>query len=114
MTEVSSSTIRVMWDTVPAVDQNGFIVHYDVEYTSQSNITHFQLTVSLYAQLVGLEENAEYSIRVRAYTNVGPGPYSALVRVTTLRESKHVYIKCLTTIRLHVFDFSVMSVYTAV
>ena len=41
--------------------------------------------------LTGLEENVEYSIRVRAYTSVGAGPYSDLVNVTTNEDCKNYY-----------------------
>ena len=77
----SSTTIAVMWEEVPPIDQNGVITMYEVMYTPletfggtlQSNTT----TVSepaLSVVLIGLEEYVNYTISVRAYTSVGMGP----------------------------------------
>ena len=41
-------------------------------------------STTLMVDLTGLEEDVEYSIRVRAYTSVGAGPYSNVVVETTL------------------------------
>ena len=73
----------MIWDPVPLIDQNGVITQYDVEYT-QSTFTSVPMTQtvivnSTMAVLTGLEEFVEYSIRVRAYTSVGAGPYSDAV-----------------------------------
>ena len=71
------------WDPVPPIDQNGVITQYEVEYT-QSTFASVPMTqtitvTSTMAVLTGLEEFVEYSIRVRAYTSVGAGPYSDAV-----------------------------------
>ena len=68
------------WEEVPAIDQNGVITQYEVEYT-QSTFAAVPMTQTItitftMAVLTGLEEFVEYSIRVRAYTRVGPGLYS--------------------------------------
>ena len=77
---LSSTSIQVNWDEVPAIDQNGIITQYEVEYnqsTFDSVPTIQNMTVnSTMAVLTGLQEYVEYSIRVRAYTSEGPGPYS--------------------------------------
>ena len=82
---ISSTAIRVPWDPVPAIDQNGVITRYEVEYNqttfievSMYNTTTVNST-TLMVDLTGLEEYVEYSIRVRAYTSVGAGPYSNVV-----------------------------------
>ena len=86
----SSTTIAVMWEEVPPIDQNGVITMYEVMYTPletfggtlQSNTT----TVSepaLSVVLMGLEEYVNYTISVRAYTSVGMGPYSEDVTILT-------------------------------
>jgi len=81
----TSSAILVTWDPVPEIDRNGIITQYDVEFsqstfneTSTSNLTTTNGS-QLMVELQGLEENVEYSVRVRAYTSVGPGPFSAAV-----------------------------------
>ena len=93
---VSSTTIKLAWGEVYIDDQNGIITMYEVNYTQ----TTFQLvpqvqtvTVSaltLATNLTGLEEDVNYSIRIRAYTSIGPGPYSSPVEVQTLQDSESV------------------------
>ena len=89
---ISSTSIRVSWGKVPAIDQNGVITQYEVEYnqstfdsvpTTQNIIVNSTMTV-----LTGLEEYVEYSIQVRAYTSQGPGPYTDAIYVTTDEDGK--------------------------
>ena len=82
-----------MWDEVPAVERNGIITHYEVEYNhtaySDSDISsQTQETEDMVLVLVGLHEYTEYYIRVRAYTIEGPGPYSNQTASLTLQERK--------------------------
>ena len=42
-------------------------------------------------QLSGLEEYVVYYIRVRAYTSVGSGPYSAGINETTDEDGEYFY-----------------------
>ena len=86
---ISSTVIRVSWSPVPAIDQNGIITQYEVEYNqttfgemSMYNTTTVNST-TLMVDLTGLEEYVVYSIRVRAYTSVGAGPYSDVVMERT-------------------------------
>ena len=80
----------VTWDSVPAIDQNGVITEYEVMYepletfggnisTQRMNVTAPKMSVTLN----GLEEFVNYSISVRAYTIIGPGPYSDGVMART-------------------------------
>ena len=82
-TAVSSTEIVVSWEEVPAIDQNGVITIYEIQFeplvtfegqisTNSVNVTN----TSLFVILTGLEEYVEYNISVRAYTSAGPGPYS--------------------------------------
>ena len=48
--------------------------------TDTVNITDISM---LSTNLTGLEEYVEYNISVRAYTRIGPGPYSVGVTATT-------------------------------
>ena len=81
---LSSTEIEVSWEEVPAIDQNGKITMYEVQYepleTFEDQIfteTVYITNISMLATiLTGLEEYVEYDITVRAYTSVGPGPYS--------------------------------------
>ena len=91
---ISSTAIQVTWEEVPAIDQNGIITRYEVEYnqTTFSGATTYNTTTvdssTFMVDLTGLEEYVEYSIRVRAYTSVGAGPYSDTVNVITSEDGK--------------------------
>ena len=80
------------WDPVPTIDQNGVIIQYEVEYnqTTFSEISMYNTTTvdstTLMVDLTGLEEYVVYSIRVRAYTSVGAGPYSDVVMERTQQD----------------------------
>jgi len=84
----------VLWDPVPEIDRNGIITQYEVEFNQSifheiptSNLT----TISgsqLMVELQGLEEYVEYSIRVRAYTSMGSGPFSVAVMNRTLEDGE--------------------------
>ena len=89
----SSNSIRVSWEEVPAIDQNGITTEYEVRYqplvtfngalmTATVNTSVFEL------ELNGLEEFVEYNISVRAYTSVGAGPYSPEVTERTNEDGK--------------------------
>jgi len=90
----SSTVILVIWDPVPDVDQNGIITQYEVEFNqstvneiSTSNLTTTNGT-QLMVEIEGLEEYIEYFVRVRAYTSVGPGPFTLSVMNRTLEDGK--------------------------
>jgi len=86
----SSTAILVTWDPVPEIDRNGIITQYEVEFNQStfSEISTSNLTTTngqqLMVELEGLEEYVEYSVRVRAYTSVGPGPFSVALANRTL------------------------------
>ena len=90
---LSSTEIRVCWDQVPAINQNGQITMYEVQYdplqTFDGQIyTETTNTSLMCTNLTGLEEYVEYNISVRAYTSEGPGPYSDPVTERTDTDSK--------------------------
>jgi len=90
----SSTAIMVTWDPVPEIDRNGIITQYKVEFNQStfSDISTSNLTTTngsqLNVELEGLEEYVEYSVRVRAYTRVGSGPFSVAVTNGTLEDGK--------------------------
>ena len=89
----------VTWERVLAIDENGIIINYEVRFepleftetltTSSVNTTD---TIDLTVVLRALQEYVEYNISVRAYTSVGPGPYSDPVTQRTLEDRKLVHI----------------------
>ena len=100
---VSATEIRVMWEEVLPAEQNGVIFAYEVMYVpletcngiataDAANITNTTIT---FITLTGLEEYVEYNISVRAYTSVGPGPYSYTVMERTNESCKIYSFMCL-------------------
>ena len=95
-TAVSSTEIMVTWEEVLAIDENGIVINYEVQFepleftetltTSSVNTTDLTVIIS------SLQEYIEYDISVRAYTSVGPGPYSDLVTERTLEDRKSVCV----------------------
>lgn len=103
---VSDTVILVAWHEVPSIDQNGIIIQYDVEYSlpqiSDSQIL-INITVDDFSNLelniTGLQAYTEYSIRVRARTSVGAGPYSDVVNATTFQNGNlGIYLLHLSTV----------------
>ena len=91
---ISPTAIQVTWSEIPAIDRNGIITQYEVEYNQSafSGATMYNTTTvdssTFTVDLTGLEEYVEYSIRVRAYTSVGAGPYSDVVIERTQQDCK--------------------------
>ena len=80
------------WTEVLEIDQNGIITQYEVMYDPLMTFgvltTLTVTTTSLSITLMGLEEYVEYNISVRAYTSVGPGPYSVGIVRRTFEDGK--------------------------
>ena len=92
---LSTTAVQVTWDEVPVIERNGIITRYEVEYnqTAFSEVASSLLesvdAPTLMRTLNSLHEYTQYSIRVRAYTVKGPGPYSNTTLATTLQDSKY-------------------------
>ena len=95
-TALSSTEIKVSWEELPAICQNGEITVYEIQFvplqTFGGLITSDTINTSngsvLMIILSGLEEYVEYNISVRAYTSAGPGPYSVGVVERTDTDSE--------------------------
>ena len=94
---LSSTEIMVTWVEVDAIDENGIIINYEVQY-QPLQFTNTLDTISINTTILSenitlLEEYVEYNISVRAYTSVGPGPYGDPVTERTLEDRKLVCIR---------------------
>ena len=86
-------SVNVSWMMLDCQDRHGNITMYEVRYSivgdnveqtmNTNNGDETNLTVG------ELEEFTNYTIEVRAYTAVGPGPYSAPMDVETLQDCKY-------------------------
>ena len=68
------------------MDQNGEIIFYEVRIDPAQfqDVSYVNVSSSeLMLVVVGLEEFVEYSFTIRAYTIIGPGPYSVVTTSTT-------------------------------
>ena len=89
-------SISVSWMMLQCQDHHGNIIKHEVRYTSSDFGDSVDLTLNTSSgnetnlQLGGLEEFTNYTIEVRAYTAVGPGPYSVPINVQTLTDRKHI------------------------
>ena len=86
----SSTVIMVTWEEVLPIDQNWIITIYEVRYEPlqfmKSLSTLVTNTTDMAVNLTNLQEYVEYNISVRAYTGVGPGPYSDPVTERTFED----------------------------
>ena len=84
---LSPTEIQVTWTAVPEIEQNGIITRYEVFYKSTFDFTNGSVSTMdgdiFTANITELEESVAYSITVRAYTVVGPGPFSEVAMETT-------------------------------
>ena len=87
----------VTWEEVVAIDENGIIINYEVQFVPLQFTNILELdsinTTDLMIVICGLQEYVEYNISVRAYTSVGPGPYSDPVTQRTLEDGKYDFHK---------------------
>lgn len=90
---LSSMSIRVTWDEVLPIDQNGIITEYEVLYEPLETFGGLLSSLSmnstdLVIDFMDLMPFVSYNISIRAYTSVGPGPYSEPITNRTLEEGK--------------------------
>ena len=93
ITVVTSTTINFTWEEIPSVNRNGIITTFEILLepleTFDGQLLAWQMNTSdLYILLSDLEEFVGYNVSVRAYTSIGPGPYSNKVFAMTMEDSK--------------------------
>lgn len=77
--------VTVSWSEVPPIHQNGIILYFEVSYWNimEGSYPETQNTTKLSVNMTDLCQSANYSVQVRAHTEVGPGPYSHQQFITT-------------------------------
>lgn len=80
--------ISITWDAPIRADRSGQIKKYDVQFYKKGdqNSVVEKTTEVTKAVFTGLEEDAHYVFKVRAYTDQGAGPYSKDVTAHTERD----------------------------
>ena len=92
---ISSTSILVTWDEVPADNQNGIITSYTITYESLTQNHNDSKTVVFTkheTELTGLKKFVNYSITVFASTVKGNGPPGSPIIVTTDQDSKQFFV----------------------
>jgi len=80
-----------MWDEVPADQQNGIIMGYNITYKSQTENGNGSVQVNgffLQTELINLKKYVNCNITVFAFTVKGDGPASNPIVVRTDQDSK--------------------------
>ena len=92
---ISPTEIVMSWNEVIPIDQNGIIIMYEVDY-QPAQVFNEPMTVDVMNTtntnilLTNLQESVQYNITVRAYTSIGPGPYSSHVLSFTQEARKFI------------------------
>ena len=94
----SATEVSVSWAEPSDICQNGIVTVYEVQYEPQQTFgvlvtgTAIVTAPATTTNLTGLQEYVEYSISVRAYTSVGPGPYSDPLTRRTLEDGERLCV----------------------
>ena len=92
---ISPTEIEMSWNEVIPIDQNGIITIYEVDY-QPAQVFNGSMTVDVVNTtnttilLKNLHESVQYNITVRAYTRIGPGPFSSHVLSFTQEARKFI------------------------
>lgn len=74
---LSETSVLLEWDLPAKHLQNGEIIMYQVLYDKLADNTEEDLNVTgLQYEIKGLEMNTDYVFQIRAFTSMGPGPWS--------------------------------------
>ena len=76
---------------MPAIHRNGIITVYEIEYTPEGEDSNTTLVESDKSdvEMIVSPDFRTYLIRMRAYTEIGAGPYSNIIEV--LLEEDGIY-----------------------
>ena len=84
---VSSVELCVIWDEVSPIAQNGIITTYEIFSVPETTFDGALIpdainTTNMSLSLVDLHPYVNYTISIRAYTSVGPGPSEIVIQIT--------------------------------
>ena len=100
-TTLSPTEIRVNWEPMPAIEENGIITTYEILYEPQETFggeimsDTINTTDGSVLEMVlnDLQEFVEYNITVRTYTSVGSGPFNPIGDTSrTLEDGKSIIL----------------------
>ena len=93
VTNITSTSVDLMWEEIPEMNQNGIITGYQLRFREQTSDntswTYVMIPGSnLTASLRVLQEFVTYLIQISGVTAAGIGPFSSEISITTLEDGK--------------------------
>ena len=96
--DITQTSAMVMFEAFPVIHENGILIAYEILFEPTPAVGQDvggdvlqNVTVTEFSTIVeGLAENVLYNVTVRAYTAVGPGPFSNPVQIMTNETGKNV------------------------
>lgn len=83
----SPTTVVINWESPKPIYRNGKISNYGVHFHKYSeSFPTEQNTTQTKMVFSSLDENTEYTFKIRAYTSRGPGPWSDKIKINTPSE----------------------------
>lgn len=80
----SPTTVVITWDPSLEEYRNGKIINYGIHFSKHTEpLPEERMTNETRIVFSSLDENAEYTFRVRAFTSKGPGPWSNRITIGT-------------------------------
>ena len=85
-----TTSVKFYWQPPPIDDHNGILSYYQLRIVDESfNLTDITVNTTNMSYITDtLEEYIHYSCQVAAATDVGIGPFSAPVEITTLQDGE--------------------------
>lgn len=81
---MTSEAVFLTWDPLDEEDQNGIILGYTINVTVVSTGNTFQLFATMASiSVTSLKPFSVYIFHIAAINEVGDGPYSIAINVTT-------------------------------
>ena len=93
---LTARSLKVTWNKLSSDDSNGEIAKYEVFYQLGSTVSTSSAKRTLTGventtvELTGLKPATMYTVAVRAFTKIGPGPLGDAMSQTTSESSKYV------------------------
>ena len=89
--EVNYTSITVLWEPVPCVQQNGVITNYSINYSESSVTSGPFVATTLSFTATSLFPGTLYTFEVAAVNSEGTGPYEQQVVSTTIPTGIYFY-----------------------
>ena len=92
---VRAFSVDLQWDGISFLNENGPNVFYNVLYGVQEDLERFPLTTTATSATInGLRGFTTYEITVAGQNEVGPGPASSTLVITTLVACEYLTTVC--------------------